>query len=315
MKPIIPMEPVSSEIIPNGENWIAQIKWDGVRVLTYFDGREVRLYNRKLNERTMHFPEILDVRSYCQADSVILDGEIIALGSDGKPSFHEVMRRDGIRQLEKVKRMQKVVPVTYMIFDIIYKDGDWLNRLPLHERSEILSKIIRSHPHVQLVSSHDHGKELFDVMRQHGMEGIVAKRADSPYVIGEKKDLWLKIKNYRDLHAVIGGFTLSGGVVNSVLLGLYDDEENLWYIGHTGTGKISREEWRALTEILKPLVVKERPFVNKPERYSDAFWVQPVITVKIKYSEWKEGRSLRQPSIQGFIEVPVRECKIRGQLK
>src|SRR4051812_46226333 len=110
MKPIIPMEPLSGELIPQGHEWISQVKWDGVRVLTYHDGHEVRLYNRKLHERTFHYPELTHIRSYCDADSVILDGEIIALGSDGNPSFHEVMRRDGIRRMEKVAQAKKVVP-------------------------------------------------------------------------------------------------------------------------------------------------------------------------------------------------------------
>ncbi|MDB5052920.1 MAG: ligase [Bacilli bacterium] len=95
LEPVIPFEPIRSNSIPEGSVWIHQIKWDGVRVLTYYDGFKCRLFNRKLNERTNQYPELLDVKSYCHSDSVILDGEIIALGSDGKPSFHEVMRRDG----------------------------------------------------------------------------------------------------------------------------------------------------------------------------------------------------------------------------
>ncbi|MFC7440571.1 non-homologous end-joining DNA ligase [Laceyella putida] len=310
MKPIIPMEPKSSELIPHGHDWIAQVKWDGVRALTYCDGHEVRLFNRRLNERTLHYPELTDIQSYCHADSVILDGEIIALGADGKPSFHEVMRRDSIRRMDKVPQVQKLVPITYMIFDVIFKNGEWLNHRSLSERMEILSDIIKPSRSVQMVSSHDDGQALFHVIRQHGMEGIVMKKRNSPYLIGMKKDLWLKVKNYRDLIAVIGGFTLSGGIVNAVLLGLYDDEKRFWYIGHTGTGKLSGQDWRELTERLKPIVIKERPFVNKPERHSDAYWVQPTLTAKIKYAEWTEGHSLRQPSIQAFVDVPPHECLI-----
>ena len=91
LKPVAPFEPIRSETIPQGENWVAQVKWDGVRMLTYRDGRETRLINRKGNDRTAQYPEFIDVPSYCRASSVILDGEMIAL-SGGKPSFHEIMR-------------------------------------------------------------------------------------------------------------------------------------------------------------------------------------------------------------------------------
>jgi bifunctional non-homologous end joining protein LigD len=136
----------------------------------------------------------------------------------------------------------------------------------------------------------------------------VMKKRTSPYFIGEKRDVWQKIKNYRDLIAAIGGFTLRDGIVNAVLLGLYDDQGRFWYIGHTGTGKLTHQQWKELTARLAPTVVKERPFVNKPERHADAFWVQPTLTAKIKYAEWTEGRSLRQPSIQAFVDVPPYEC-------
>lgn len=308
MKPIIPMEPVNSEAIPIGKEWIAQVKWDGVRILTYFDGQSVGLYNRKQHERTLHYPEITNIGAYCSAQSIILDGEVIALGADGKPSFHEVMRRDGIRRMEKVAMAQREVPVTYMIFDVIYKDGIWLDKHPYQERMEVLTAAIQPNDQVQLVTSHDDGQALFDVIKLHGMEGIVLKKLSSTYAIGQKKDSWLKKKNYRDLIAAIGGFTLNAGIVNAVLLGLYDAEGRFWYIGHTGTGKLTHQEWRELTETLKPLVRKERPFINKPERHGDAYWVKPTITAKIKYAEWTEGRSLRQPSIQSFVDVRPEEC-------
>jgi bifunctional non-homologous end joining protein LigD len=314
MKPIIPMEPMTSDTIPQEQGWTAQVKWDGVRVLTYHDGRRVRLFNRKGNERTLHYPEITDLGTYCRADSVILDGEVIALGSDGKPSFHEVMRRDGIRRMQNVPHMQRIVPITYMIFDCLYLNGEWINQRSLQDRIRLLAETIEPNNHVQLVSSHDNGSALFEVIRQHGMEGIVMKRLDAPYFIGAKKKVWLKIKHYRDVIAAIGGFTLNGGVVSAVLLGLYDEDGQFWYIGHAGTGKLSRQEWRELTDRLMPTVIRERPFVNKPERHADVFWVKPTLTAKIKYAEWTEGRSLRQPSIQAIVDVPPHACRLDREM-
>ncbi len=309
MQPIEPMEPVSSDTVPEGGQWVAQVKWDGVRMLTYFDGTHVELYNRKLRPRTFHYPELNPVRTYCAADSVILDGEVIALGADGKPDFHQVMKRDGLRRMERVKQVAKGVPIHYMIFDILYLNGEWIHHQPFRERSARLSEVITPNEHVQLVSSHHDAAALFQVVKSHGMEGIVAKQLESQYYLGEKRDVWRKIKNYRDLVAVVGGFTLNdAGVVNALLLGLYDNHGRLVYIGHSGTGKLSHSDWRHLTDVLKPHVTDVRPFVNTPERHRDAFWVAPLLTVKIQYAEWTEGRSLRQPSIQSIVQVPPEDC-------
>ncbi|GAB7387456.1 hypothetical protein BSNK01_12930 [Bacillaceae bacterium] len=313
MQPIVPMEPVSSESIPEGEKWIAQIKWDGVRVLTYYDGNHVRLFNRKRRERTHHYPELTDVGSYCVAKSVILDGEVIALGENGKPSFHDVMKRDGIRRLERVQEVKKLVPVHYLVFDLIYYNGNWINRRPFQERSALLTKIIRPQEQVQPVFSHPDGKALFEAIKRQGMEGIVLKRTDAPYFIGEKKDVWLKVKNLHVVTAVIGGFTLRGESMNALLLGLYDREGKLWYIGHAGTGKLSSEEWRALAARLQSAVTAKRPFVNKPERQGGAFWVRPYITVNVKYAGWTNRRFLRQPSVQALADVPAHECRLPGE--
>jgi len=312
LHPLIPFEPVRSDTIPAGEEWVYQIKWDGVRLLAYLERGEMRLFNRKKRERTFHYPEIADrFRSFCRAESVILDGEIIALGEDGKPSFHEVMRRDGLRRMELVPQMQAIVPVTYMVFDLLYLNGRRIVSKPLEERQHLLSEWIRPGEHLQLVANYRDGEKLFQVTKEQDMEGIVCKRRDSAYAVGGKDGRWVKVKNYGDILAAIGGFTLNGGIVNSVLLGLYGQEGRFYYIGHTGTGKLSKEEWRKLTELLRPKVIEEMPFVNRPERYKDAFWVEPAVCVKVRYSEWRwrEGRSLRQPSIQSFVDVSPHECK------
>jgi bifunctional non-homologous end joining protein LigD len=310
IKPIIPFEPITSDIIPTGENWIAQIKWDGVRVLTYYDGHNLKLFNRKKNERTFHYPELQDIKSFCNASSVIFDGEIIALGADGKPSFHEIMRRDGIRRLERVKQVQKYVPITYMIFDVLYVDGNWINQWSLKERLEVLSNIIIPSEHVQLVSSNSHNdiKTLFDVIEKQEMEGILIKDLKSKYIINGKNDNWQKKKNYRDLVAVVAGVTFRQGNANAILLGLYDQKGRLWYIGHAGTGKLKSSDWRKLTEKVRPLIINEMPFTNSPERLKNAVWIRPEITVKIKYIEWTGGRAVRQPSIQAFVDVSPEEC-------
>lgn len=308
LHPVVPFEPTRTDVFPDGPQWVAQIKWDGVRVLTYYDGREVRLFNRRLHERTLHYPEMTDISSYCNADSVILDGEVIALGSDGKPSFYEVMRRDGLRRMEKVAAIQKAVPITYMIFDVLYWNGQWVTSYSLTERQQILNATITPRDHVQLVENFDNAEALYQVVQTQGMEGVLLKDLSSSYLINGKDQRWRKKKWYRDIIAVVGGVTLRDNIVNSLLLGLFDHQGRLWYIGHAGTGRLTQNDWRNLTQRIRPLVQTNRPFVNKPPRAANSVWLQPEITAKIQFAEWADGHSLRQPSIQGFVDVPAHQC-------
>ncbi|GAA0358997.1 RNA ligase family protein [Bacillus horti] len=307
IRPITPFEPISTDVIPEGENWVYQVKWDGTRVLTYYDGVHTRLYNRRLNEKTMQYPELTDLSSYCTASSVILDGEIIAL-ENGKPSFHAVMKRDHLKDMKKIERVRTEVPISYMIFDILYCDGEWVTNKSLEYRQSLLERIILLNKHVQLVPSYENAIQLWKTVENFNLEGIVCKDLNSLYLINHKNNNWQKKKHYKDLIAVVGGVTLRNGVVNALILGLYDRAGQLSYIGHAGTGKLKHSDWRQLTKIIQPLVLDQRPFINKPERDKDAVWIKPKITVKIQYIEWTEGRSLRQPSIQAFVNVSPEEC-------
>ncbi|MGI5901726.1 MAG: non-homologous end-joining DNA ligase [Desulfitobacteriia bacterium] len=309
LDPIQPMEPKASTSIPRGEEWLAQVKWDGVRVLTHYNGEKVHLFNRRGRERTDHYPELLAIKEYCRASSVILDGEVIALGDKGKPSFSEVMRRDGIKKMAMVEGLRKAVPITYMVFDVLYYNGRWVNKNPLGKRITILEEILIPGPNIQPVFSHGDGQELFRAVQKEGMEGVVVKQKGSVYCFGGKSDSWLKIKNYFDLIAVVAGYTLSGSQVKSVLLGLFDELGNLWYIGHCGTGKLRKREWQDLSSVFRSLQVEEQPFVNRPQRYKDVLWLKPKITVKVNYAGWTEGGSLRQPSIQALVDVSPELCQ------
>ncbi|MET3196501.1 non-homologous end-joining DNA ligase [Bacillus sp. OAE603] len=307
--PIHPFEPVSSNTIPEGQDWISQIKWDGVRILSYWNGEETKLYNRKLNERTNTFPELTNIRSYTNADSIILDGEVIALDQNGNPSFHEVMRRDGIRRLDRVKFVMEAVPIYYMIFDILYYNGEWVNDKSLKERLELLSSVITPNKQIQVVPINTDNQALFEVSKQHGLEGIVCKKLNSRYIIDGKNNDWQKIKNYKDIIAVIGGVTYRSGIVNSILVGLYDDDDRFWYIGHVGTGKLTHAEWKQLTKVIEAIKIEKNPFSNQPKRVKEIQWIDPLLTVKVQFIEWTEGHSLRQPSIQAFVNQEPKTCK------
>lgn len=309
LTPIVPFEPIMTDVLPSGKQWIAQIKWDGVRMITYYDGGEVQLVNRKGNNRTRQYPELLDIASYCRADSVILDGEIIAL-VDGVPSFHQVMKRDSLRVEQQIKARVQQVPIVYMIFDILYYNGEWVTGRPLRERQQLLAETVITSGHVQLVPSYTDIPLLHDVSVQHRLEGIVVKDVNSVYALGGKDKRWQKRKNIQDVNAVVGGVTFRDGIVNALLLGLYAEDGSLVYIGHAGTGKLKVADWRSITERVADMAVKDRPFVNQPERHKGAVWIRPEWVVKVNFLEWTPGGTLRQPSIQAFVDVSPADCRL-----
>lgn len=308
LKKIIPFEPVAASLIPSGEEWISQIKWDGVRIQTYFDGNEITLFNRKGHERTDHYPELRSATHLQGCRSAILDGEVISLDEDGLPSFRQVMKRDGIRKMDKVDALADTVPILYMVFDIIYLNGKWINNEPLSERLLKLEQTVRPNDHVQFVQSVKDGQALFEAVKQLNMEGIVSKDLSSKYEIGGKNGSWRKIKYFGDLIAVVGGVTYRGSRINSLMVGLYDNEGNLHYISHVGTGRLTQQEWKELTVFTESIKTADCPFRITPETARAHSWVEPVLTVKIQFMEWEKGRSLRQPSIISFVVADPYDC-------
>ncbi|WP_345784169.1 ATP-dependent DNA ligase [Paenibacillus lacisoli] len=310
MNPVTPFEPVSTAVLPQGPEWTAQVKWDGVRMLIYSDGQQVRLINRKHNERTLQYPELLNPADYCLASSFILDGELVAW-QEGKPSFHEIMKRDSLRKSQSIMAAVPRVPVTYMVFDLLYLNGNWVMERPLSERQQLLQQIIRPQSQVQLVHDFPDGESLFKAIEQQGMEGVICKRLDSPYVLSGKDKRWQKKKISRDLYAVIGGVTYRDGMVNALLLGLYGDEDQLIYIGHAGAGRFTVRDWRNLTEMVELMKTPHRPFSNIPERSKDAVWLKPEISVKVSYLEWTPGGTMRHPGLESLSpHVKPQDCRI-----
>jgi bifunctional non-homologous end joining protein LigD len=309
LQPVVPFEPVLASSLPSGSGWIAQIKWDGVRMLSYYDGNSIELINRRGNRRTPQYPELIKPGDYCRAGSFILDGEIIAL-SGGKPSFHEVMRRDSLKNEAAIRAAMPQVPVLYMVFDILYCDGVWLLDQPLSRRQQYLNEMLLPHPHVQNVPSYTDPAELFNAAQNGSLEGIVCKDITSTYAPGGKDKRWQKRKISSDVTAVVGGVTYRDGIVNALLFGLYDDEGRLHYIGHAGAGKMTVQDWRNLTAQAETLKIPQMPFTAIPGRSKDAVWIKPELVFKIHFLEWNVSGTMRQPVIQTQVELPPLSCRL-----
>lgn len=296
--PIKPMEPVSVDEAFDDADMFFQVKWDGVRVLTYVypDGK-VRLFNRRLNERTQQYPEIVEIMSKLP-NGTVLDGEIIAFGFGGKPDFPRVLQRDFLRSPVKIKTLAGIVQVHYMVFDVIWHKGKPVYDRPLVERLQILGEDDFNSPLAHKVESiPEKGKALFEAVKFEGLEGIVAKKTDSPYRIAKKTDLWKKIKCFRNVTGLIGGYLQEDPVrIKSLLIGL-EEPEGLRYIGTAASG-ITQKEWQLLKNYFTK-IPGNCPFANPPAGVNLHF-VQPVLSVEVRFLEYTAEGVMRAPSVIAF---------------
>ena len=289
---------------PDDERWAYEVKWDGVRALAYLEGGRVRLQSRTLRDVTDSYPELSVMAG--AADGTVLDGEIVAFDETGRPRFERLQQRINVPPGPAVARRSSEIPVTYVAFDILYSGGRPLLALPYLDRREALGGLAL--PSVAQVPRHHvgDGAALLDATARQGLEGLVAKRVDSPYVPGRRSRLWLKRKVFLRQELVVGGWMggLGGrsGRIGALLVG-YHDAGALRYAGRVGTG-FTGSELERLGNLLAPLARRTSPFSPDPPLPADArreaHFVEPVLVAEVAFSEWTAGGTLRQPSYKGL---------------
>jgi bifunctional non-homologous end joining protein LigD len=285
-----------------------EIKWDGVRAIAYCSGGRVRLESRNLLEITDRYPEVRALGRRLGSVEAILDGELVAIDEQGRPSFQRLQRRMHLSSESEVRRRAKQVPVTYMVFDVLYLEGRTTMALSYAERRAKLEALELEGPSWQTPSYHrGEGKAVLDASRRQGLEGIIAKRIDSPYLPGRRTKNWVKVKNVRSQEVVIGGSVPGKGrreeMIGALLVGYYeprDGEPALRYAGKVGTG-FTEEDLRRLADLLEPLRRSDSPFVGRrPPR--DAVFVDPRLVAEVEFNEWTSAGTLRHPSFKGVRE-------------
>jgi bifunctional non-homologous end joining protein LigD len=293
-------------------DWLFEIKWDGYRAIAFIKNGEVRLVSRNQNELTHRYPELGDLPNYIRAQNAILDGEVVALDDEGRPSFSLMQQRTGFRPHGKRGAANPDVAVLYYAFDLLYLDGyDW-RRVPLEKRKEKLKSILISGDALRFSDHYEReGKALFEVARERALEGILAKKRDSIYQ-ERRSNEWLKIKITRRIECVIGGYTEPEGSrahFGSVVLGLYDKEGLLIHVGQAGSGFTQRslgEIW----ELLKKRETKKNPFYGEVEALRKVFWIKPDLVAEIEYTEWTEGTSSGSgPKLRAPVFLGLRDDK------
>ena len=298
--------------------WLYEIKWDGYRAIAFLDGGAPRLVSRNQNDLTAAYPELRSIGDHVNARTAVLDGEIVALDDQGRPSFGLMQQRTGIGSGgHRIQRTRDDIPVVYYAFDLLYLDGYNLMHAGLEQRKELLASILAPDG---LIRYSDHyvgnGKALFAAAAERQLEGIVAKRRSSEYLQKRSRE-WLKIKIVRRQECVIGGYTDPRGArenFGSVVLGLYEDEGRLIHVGHAGSG-FTEQSHAALWKRLHALETKRSPFFGKVESTRPVHFVKPVLVAEIKFTEWThEGQSggvkMRAPVFEGLrFDKKPEECK------
>jgi bifunctional non-homologous end joining protein LigD len=279
---------------PSDGGWIHEIKFDGYRIGCHVRGERVTLTSRNGKDWTAAFPELVQAARKLGVGEALLDGEVAAVLPDGRTSFQAMQQRGAAR-----------ATIAYFVFDLLHLDKEGVARLPLRQRKARLRKLlggsqkgrIRYSEHVE-----GDGSTILNEACRLGLEGIVSKRADLPYMPG-RSDAWLKIKCSRRQEFVVGGFTDPKGMragIGALLIGHYKDGA-LIYAGRVGTGfshKVAEDLRATLDGLRRP----DCPFRTPPPGplKRTAHWVKPKLVCEVSFTEWTTDGQLRHPSFQGL---------------
>ncbi|WP_249353617.1 non-homologous end-joining DNA ligase [Rhodococcus sp. USK13] len=314
---------------PEGESsgsWAAEIKYDGCRLLASTGGHRVPvLWARNLNVVTSSYPELVEALADAVGGRrrVVLDGEVVALGPDGRPSFGRLQRRMNMVRPSAVLR--RLVIVNFFVFDLLVLNGKDLMSAPYLDRRAALAELVPAHGVGLPVQAPPHwlglsGETMLGVARETGMEGVVFKKVSSIYLPGRRTRSWVKTLIRQRMSAVVIAWVAGGGaqrnVVGSLVLGAYDDEGVLRYIGQVGTG-FTASMRRQLRDQLGEL---ERPTSPIPSTsaHTDAprgvHWVEPRVVVDVEFREFSEGGGLRHSSYKGQrSDIPPEDATLPEQ--
>ena len=311
MKQVVPMLARLSEMPANEDEWGFEVKWDGIRAVAYLDDGEIRLENRNLRDITFKYPE---VHAMAEGRRAVVDGEIVALDENGRPSFERLQARMHLSSPDAVRVKMPLTPVRFMAFDVMELDGRDTTQLPYTERRALLEGMDLNGKCWQTPAwRQGDGTALLEAARQQRLEGVMAKRLTSPYCPGKRTSHWLKIKAKLAQELVIGGWLPGEGrranTLGALLVGYYD-EGSFRYAGRVGTGFTER----TLTDLMERLGALARdtsPFDPPPAPPRAARYVEPVLVGEVEFTEWTREGILRHPSYKGLRDDKPAQAVVR----
>jgi DNA ligase D-like protein (predicted ligase) len=284
-------------------DWLFEVKWDGFRAIAYVK-KEFSLKSRNDNELKNNFPEISELKQLSK--DIVVDGELIVM-KHGVPDFQAMQERAKATNQRSIERLAIESPATYVIFDILEKDGQDLTSLPLIDRKQILRSAVKESKNICLVDSIDkQGEEYYKIVAANGLEGVVAKKKDSTYEQGKRSDSWLKIKQLQSCDCVIFGYTDGDGsraaTFGALVVGLYDEARKPVYVCNVSSG-LSGKTLEILSDFFEKTKVEKRGHTTS---------VKPLLVCEVVYQTVTRDYSLRAPRFKGIrIDKKPSECTLK----
>jgi len=283
---ISPMLCTLTKEVPDSEEYIYEVKWDGYRIVSFVRKGKVRMASRSGLDYTSKYP-LVEAALKKLGHEAIIDGEVVVFNYRDFPDFDALQKYNG-----------SYTSINYCVFDLLWLDGVDLRGEPLHERKELLKKLVAKDKTFRFSESFDNGKALYEKMLEMNMEGIVAKRNDSPYIEGDRGYYWLKTPTRKRQEFVIGGWAESDKArsFKSLLFGAYENGKFIW-IGRSGGG-YKEKDMPAILKKLQALETNESPFSNKvlDTKGAKVHWVKPKLVANFEFATWTKSGRIRKPA-------------------
>jgi len=300
------MRAVLGEMPHDESAWAFEVKWDGVRALGSIADDELELASSNGKDISIRYPELTGIVEQLHGHSALLDGEVVRLDGNGRPDFGALQARMHLTRPAEIAKLAAAAPVTWVLFDLLAFDGTDATGLPYEDRRRLLEQLIEPGPYWQVPRAEiGDGTALLDVVRERGLEGVMAKRLGSPYAVGKRSPSWRKIKVRQHQELVVGGWRRGrdsgnrAGTIGALLVGSYDGDR-LVYAGRVGSG-LTQADLRRLQAHFAEHTVDACPFDPPPTRaeQADAVWVEPDLVVEVAFTEWSHDDRLRHPVYLG----------------
>lgn len=295
------MTAVLVQKLPEGDDWLYELKLDGYRALLIKDDERVRIVSRNQKDLTASYPGVAAAGRRVKATSVVLDGEVVAVDARGRPSFQALQHRSA----------HPDHAIAYYAFDVLHLDGRDLTRDPLHVRRALLPRLVEKSGILESAELRGTAQQVIAAVSGLGLEGVVAKRRDSRYDAGQRSGPWVKLKLDQQEEFVIGGYRPGAHGVDALLVGFYDRRE-LRFAGKVRAG-FTPHVRREVADALRPFHTPTCPFADLPnsrtshwgggvtaDQMAEMTWVKPEIVAQIRFVEWTADRHLRHAAFLGL---------------
>jgi bifunctional non-homologous end joining protein LigD len=306
---IEPMKALLSDELPPGSEWAYEVKLDGIRAIAIRDNSQIQIFSRRPRDLTAEYPEIVKELARLPAKRWILDGEIVAVDSQGRSSFQLLQNRKNSRSENQI---------FLYLFDVINLDGHDIAQFAWEQRRALLQTLLRkADDPIRLSASLEApAASVWKEIVKQGLEGVIAKRRDSRYEVGRRSGAWLKVKTQNEQEFVIGGYTPPEGsrkYFGAIIVGYYDGKD-LMFASRVGTG-FDFAKLKSLYDRFQKLRTTQCPFANLPTKRKGRFgggvtaadmrrcvWLKPKLVSQVRFYEWTADGNLRQPVYLGLRE-------------